>query len=298
MPRLARITAGVHVELDPVGSEELPERAEDRPAHAAVTRRMVGERWRAERWRGRCQRMEQRLPRGVGLGGRVPVGGGLLDRRPRPPEVPVVLVVPARDRAVRRGEVDHRKQACLPRGVELPCGREVTREPVVENGRRELPEDRRRRLVGRACRARPCAERLHLVEVLRVGRTRHGVRALRAELRRALDGEGLQVSDPRVGVGRRRRERPPAARIGAEVERERGHVPVRRPGVEHRLRGGRAHADALVLRRRGQDRSERRGVSRVELGHPRGIDDRHEHVVCSRCDRRVAGAERLRPERS
>src|SRR2546429_1531616 len=46
--------------------------------------------------------VKQRQPRRVGLGVRVAVGVGFSDRRYRPPELPIVLVVPAADRGDRK----------------------------------------------------------------------------------------------------------------------------------------------------------------------------------------------------
>jgi hypothetical protein len=55
-------------------------------------------------------RRQQRRPGRVRLGRRVPVQVGVSDRRPRPPEVEVVLVVPAVDRRIRAAQVHHREQ--------------------------------------------------------------------------------------------------------------------------------------------------------------------------------------------
>ena len=106
-----------------------------------MSRRVVGERRRGERRASSPSRAEQRLPLRIGDRRRVAVGVRLTDRGPRPPEVPVVLVVPARDRRVGSREVDHRVEPGLVGGVEAGAAGEVEHEVVPERDRRELPED-------------------------------------------------------------------------------------------------------------------------------------------------------------
>ena len=72
---------------------------------ARVARGVVRERRRDERRQGayRCGWVEQRQPRRIRLGRGIAVGVGLADRSNRPPELPVVLVIPAADRGISRG---------------------------------------------------------------------------------------------------------------------------------------------------------------------------------------------------
>ena len=84
-----------HGEHDPVPAEEVGHRLQDGSAQAAVARGVVGKRRRSERWCRRRRRGEQRLPVRVRDRRRVAVRLRLADGRPRTPEVPVVLVVPA-----------------------------------------------------------------------------------------------------------------------------------------------------------------------------------------------------------
>ena len=271
----------------------------DGAAHAAVARRVVGKRRRAERRRRLRRRGEQRLPVRIGHGRRVAVGARLPDRRAGPPEVPVVLVVPAADRRVGRSEVDDRVEARLVGRVEAePRCELVTGELVPERDRRELPEHRGRGLVRRAGRAVDGTERLHLVEVLLIGTTRERVRPVRPELRRALDEERLLVRDPRVRIGPwiREREGPthgtPVARVGPDVEREGREVAIVQAEGEHRRCGSGADTDPLGLGRAVGNAGKRRvalGVHGADLSR---WHDRDEHVV--RCRRDRSG---LRPER-
>src|SRR5438105_9491764 len=91
---------------DLVGAEEVLERVYERTSCAGVARWVVRKGRREEReqrvadWR---RGVKQRQPRRVGLGVRVAVGVGFSDRRYRPPELPIVLVVPAADRGISRG---------------------------------------------------------------------------------------------------------------------------------------------------------------------------------------------------
>jgi hypothetical protein len=105
-----------------------------RAAEAAVPCWMVGKAGRDERRPGdRDGRVEERQPGRVGLGRRVAVRGCLADRRDRAPEVPVVLVVPAADDAVGRGQVRHRIEAGALDDVET-SGRGQRPEDAVPDG--------------------------------------------------------------------------------------------------------------------------------------------------------------------
>ena len=92
---------------------------------------------------------EQRRPGRVGLRARVAVHLGLADRGDRPPEVPVVLVVPAADRPVGAGEVGHREEPGGADDVEPAADDHVPQDPVPERRAVVLPPDRSVRLVGR-----------------------------------------------------------------------------------------------------------------------------------------------------
>src|SRR6266496_3159345 len=93
-------------EANLVGAEEVLERIDERTSRAGVPRGVVREGRREEReqrvadWR---RGVKQRQPRRVGLGVRVAVGVGFSDRRYRPPELPIILVVPAADSGISRG---------------------------------------------------------------------------------------------------------------------------------------------------------------------------------------------------
>ena len=196
------------------------------------------------------------------------------------------------------GEVHHRQQACLVDDVELPGRRELAGEPVVEHSRCELPEDRACRLIRGPGRAVQRAERLHLVEVLRVLLARERVGALRAELRGALDEERPRIPDRRVGVERSRRQRSPVAGIGAdhEAEVERIEISVVPAGREHRRRRGLAGADAFHLAQAVRDSVERCLVRRVEPRHLGRRYELDEHVVGCRGNGRVCRCPRLHAE--
>src|SRR5918995_5864620 len=99
--RRGRALVAYHREGDLVRSEEGLQRVHGRSADAGVPRWMVGEARRDKRRPGDGnRRVEKRQPVRVGHGRRVAVAGCFPDRGDRPPEVPVVLVVPAADRTV------------------------------------------------------------------------------------------------------------------------------------------------------------------------------------------------------
>src|SRR5437899_9069866 len=91
---------------DLVGAEEVLERVHESTSCAGVARGVVREGRRKEReqrvadWR---RGVKQRQPRWVGLRGRGAGGVVCSGGRYRPPELPIVLVVPAADRGISRG---------------------------------------------------------------------------------------------------------------------------------------------------------------------------------------------------
>jgi hypothetical protein len=148
------------------------------------------------------RRRDECHPRGVGLGVRVAVLIRPLDRRPGPPKIPVVLVVPGVDRRIGAAQVHHREQECAVVEVdgvlinEVP-GDCVPREPRPAGA---LPEERDVRLLGCADGAVRRAERLDLVEVLRVRGAGKRVRAVCTKLRGALHQKRPHAADPRGWV--------------------------------------------------------------------------------------------------
>src|SRR5512132_3448904 len=236
-------------ERDLVGAEEGLQRVHEGTADAGVPRRVVREAGGDERRSGDGnRRVEERQPGRVGLGRRVAVASGLADRGDRAPEVPVVLVVPAADRAVGPGQVRHREQAGALDAVQLLALRQRAEDAVPDRDAAVLPEDRGCRLVGGAARARKRAELLDLVEVLRVGGAGERVRAVGAEHLHARDEERVHVPYAGAGVapevGRRL---PPLSGIGAFDDRERVKASVVGARGEHRRGGGGPRRDAVLL---------------------------------------------------
>ena len=215
-------------------------------AHAPVTGRVVRERRRGERRARRRRRVEQRLPVRVGLRLRVPVGVCLADRRHRTPEVPVVLVVPAGDRAVSGGEVDHREEPGLS-AVSRPCSAERSRDSAVpERHGRGLPEDGRGRLVRGPRRALQRTELLDLVEVLRVGGARQRV----GPSERNCDGLSMRNGSSRrpTRPGRARWVSPAASRPDrCRYELNGARNPSSCAGGDHRRGRGLTGGDSFVL---------------------------------------------------
>src|SRR5207249_8734784 len=108
-----------------------------------------------------------------------------MDRRPRTPEVPVVLVVPAVDQRVGGAQIQHREEEGAVTDVDGVLVDQVPGDAVPRQRRRSaLPEDRDVRLLGCANRAVHRAERLLLVEVLRLWLTGERVRPVGTELPR------------------------------------------------------------------------------------------------------------------
>ena len=180
------------------------------------------------------RRVEQRRPARVRLGRRVAVGRGLTDRRDRTPEVPVVLVVAAADRAVAPARLvmrrDGRCPRCRARG--LP---ERTQDAIPDRGTVVLPEDRGLGLVGGARRARERAEPLDLVEVPRVGPARQAfgrsVRSISALGTRNGSTFATHGAGSSAKLGGDGRQTPG---VVADDERERPAAAVALAGGEHR----------------------------------------------------------------
>src|SRR5262249_52969049 len=101
-----------------------------------------------------CRWVEQRQPCRVGLSVRVAISVGLADRGDRPPELPVILVVPTADGRISASQVLHGKQACAGNDVQLSADRQRAKDPVKERVGMILPEDRSIGLVWCASRAR------------------------------------------------------------------------------------------------------------------------------------------------
>src|SRR5207253_5100464 len=89
------------------------------------------------------RRREERRPRRVGVGVRIAVLVRPLDRRPRTPEVPVVLVVPSVDQRVGGAQVQHREQEGAVTDVDGVLIDQVSGDAVPRQRRRgALPENR------------------------------------------------------------------------------------------------------------------------------------------------------------
>ena len=112
VPRLTVEAAACHIEPDLVGAEEHLQHLKVRTVQTEVPGRVLG-----------VGRGEERRPRRVRLGRGIAVPVRLVDRLPRSPEVPVVLVVPAADRRVRAAQVQLRKQEGAVDDVDAVAGR-------------------------------------------------------------------------------------------------------------------------------------------------------------------------------
>ena len=134
------------------------------------------------------------------------------DRVPRPPEVEVVLVVPAVDRRVRPTQVLQREESRGVGGVEVVACDELPGDLVPTQDGCALPPLGLVRLhLSRAViprRAGGSAEGLDLVELSRPLRAVQRGRWHAAELRRALDEERLHAGPP---MGSDRGSAPPIA---------------------------------------------------------------------------------------
>src|SRR5207249_549701 len=151
--RFAWEAGAYHAEPDLVRAEEHLQHLKVRAVATEVPRWVLG-----------VRRCEKRCPGGVGVGVRIAVLVRPLDRRPRTPEVPIVLVVPAVDRSVRGAQVQHREEEGAVTDVDGVLVDQVPGDAVPRQRRRgALPENRDVRLLRRATRAVYRAERLDLV---------------------------------------------------------------------------------------------------------------------------------------
>ncbi len=216
------------------------------------------------------------LPDGVGVGVVVP----LLDRGDRAPEAPELLLIPAVDHAVCPGQVQHPEEpGFLGEGEPFGLGDRAERAVEqlddidgVELGHRLLLGGTR---IADADGRAP--EVLHLVVFPRVGVALERARAVRPELRRALEDERIDVGHPCERVADERRQgRTPLAGVGPDRERER-HVPaVVRSLFEHcRGRGGPGR-DPIGLVGAAGNVCERVDIERVESIADRLRQRRHE----------------------
>ena len=139
-------------------------------------------------------------PRRVGDRPPVAVRGGLLDGRLRPPEEVEVLVVEAADHGVGRREARHREQPRLLGGRQAVARRQPPEGRVHRGERVHDDPVRQRFLIGGPGRSRLGAERLDLVELLRVLLALERRRRGGPELVRALQAERADVADPREDV--------------------------------------------------------------------------------------------------
>src|SRR5262245_26535127 len=117
---------------------------------------MVRERWRdqSRRVANGCRWVKQRQPRRVGLSGRIAVGVGLADCCDGPPELIVVLIIPAYDQRVSRSHVLHREETGTVDDAQILAGSEAAKHPVPQRKSMVLPENRRVSLVRRSQNAR------------------------------------------------------------------------------------------------------------------------------------------------
>ena len=166
------------------------------------------------------RRGDERRPRRVGVPWRRFHRPSSRDRVPRPPEVEVVLVVPAVDRRVRPAHVQQREESRGVGGVEVVPGDELPGDLVPAQTWRALPPLGDVRLVGSPGRAVGSAEGLDLVELSGPLRAVERGRRHAAELRRALDEERLHAAHPRGRIedrqpGRRVDQRRPLSDAGA-----------------------------------------------------------------------------------
>src|SRR5436190_23833537 len=137
---------------DFVCAEEVLERMYERTGVAGMPRGVVGEGRRYEqRWVADCCRwVEQRQPCRVGLSVRVAVSVGLADRGDRPPQLPVILVVPTANGGISPSQVLHCKQARAVNDVQLLADGQRSEDPVKERVGMILPKDRSIGLIRRS----------------------------------------------------------------------------------------------------------------------------------------------------
>ncbi len=192
------------------------------------------------------------------------------DGVPRPPEVEVILVVPAVDRCVGRAQVLHCEQPGGVGGVEVvPCD-ELAGHLVPAPGGCALPPLGEVRLIVRPSRARGPAEACDLVELLRLGGAVECGWRNTTELRRALDQERLHPAHPWGRVedrlsSRRVDERLPVPRVGVRHPLRWPEPAVVHSCREHCCGGCVACVDTFRLGPAGVDRSERSRVLRGDV---------------------------------
>ena len=181
------------------------------------------------------RRGEERRPGRVCLGAVVLVVQRRGDRVPRPPEVEVVLVVPAVDRRVRAAEVLQREEPRAVGGVEAGPFDELTGDFVPAQDGCALPPLGDVRLRVTPGHAVDSAEALDLVELGRPLLAAKGGRWRAAELRRALDEERFHEAHPWGRVEdrpHRHRREAASVRLRSSASTETART-VRRP-LSHR----------------------------------------------------------------
>src|SRR4029079_2142468 len=144
----------------------------------------------------RIGRADERRPGRVGGRVRIAILSGSGDRVPRPPEVEVVLVVPTVDRRVRPTHVQQCEESRAVGGVAIVPRDELPGDVVPTDAWGALPPPGVEGLLVGPGRAGSPAEGLHLIEFSRVLRAIKRGRWHAAELRRALEEEGLHTADP------------------------------------------------------------------------------------------------------
>src|SRR5262245_60206805 len=115
---------------------------------------------------------------------------------PRPPEIPVVLVVPAVDRRVSGAQVHHREQEGAVADIGCILINEISGDSIPQHVAGTRPEPRDVRLLRCASRTVERAEHLDLVKILSVRIAIQCIRAIGTELRRTLNQERLHVRHP------------------------------------------------------------------------------------------------------
>src|SRR5262249_34440561 len=138
-----------------------------------------------------------RLPRRVGGGGGIPVVRGGADRGGRAPEVVVLLRIPAGDVPVGENHVQEREKTRRLREIDVAGGGRRARNAVPTDVRKLPPELGIRTLVSGARAAALAAEGLHLVESGGIGSAGERGRRRYAQLLRALQREGADMTPAR-----------------------------------------------------------------------------------------------------
>ena len=233
-----------------VVAEEHPQHGDVCGIEAVVSRGPLG-----------VRRGEKRCPGRVGLRCGVAILRRSWNRVPRPPEVEVVLVVPAVDRRVRPAEVLQREEPRTVGGVEVGSCDELPGDFVPAQDGCALPPPGDVGLLVGPGRAGGSAEALDFVELSRPLRAVERRRWRRAELRGALDEERPHISHPwrrvedrHAGAGE---ERLPVSGRRVRHPRRRPEPSVALSRVEHCPGGCVSHRDALLLERVIVDRIER-----------------------------------------